>query len=241
MENLTYKHNDYLLRSNDYYALTKYQIVMNLLPKKQNLNVLNAGCGSGEMNILLAQNNTWKVTAIDIDEESILLSQNIQKKNNIENLTIIKSSIEEHIPNEKYDIIVSNDVLEHIEDDNEAVKKFSLLLKKDGILCVSVPSLNYLFGYHDVMLGHYRRYNRKNCTKLLSSFFNIEKCRYFGGILIPAALLYSKIIKKPYPIGNANEKSVISKLVKLILNFEKKVTLPLGTSLIAMGKLKSEK
>ena len=211
---------------------------MDLLPSKEFLNVLNAGCGSGEMNILLAQNKTWNVTGIDVDEESILLSQKLKKENNLDNLNIIKSSIEDHIPLEKYDIIVSNDVLEHIEDDREAINKLSLLLKKDGVLCVSVPSLNFLFGYHDVMLGHYRRYNKKNLKKILSLYFDIEKCRYFGGILIPVALLYSKIIKKPYPISKRNEKSVISKVLKRLLNFEKYLSLPLGTSLIAMGKLK---
>ena len=58
LEDRNYKLADYLARSSDRYTLTKYEIVMQWLPKTPNLRVLNAGCGSGEMNILLSQNLT---------------------------------------------------------------------------------------------------------------------------------------------------------------------------------------
>lgn len=241
MENLSYKHNDYLIRSGDYYALTKYQIVMKLLPDKENLNVLNAGCGSGEMNQLLAENRTWKITAIDIDDKSISLSQDLKREFSIDNLTLIKTSIEKHVTSEKYDIIVSNDVLEHIEDDVAAVKKLMELLKDDGLLCVSVPALSFLYGHHDEMLGHYRRYNKRSLKKILEFGFIIEKCRYFGGILLPVALYYSKIARKAYPVNGVNKNSVVKAILLKILNIERSLSLPLGTSLIALGRLNNEK
>lgn len=238
MEDLDYKHKDYLYRSNDKYALVKYDIVMEYLPKRDNLQILNAGCGSGEMNVLLAQNKSWQITGIDNDEKSISLSQKLKEEFKLDNLLLFRSAIEEFEPKEKYDIIIANDVLEHIEDDKEALSKLSLMLKKDGIICISVPALNLLFGYHDIMLGHYRRYNKKNLKKLFSLFFEIHKCRYFGFILIPVAFFFSRIIKKSYPVYKVSKLSIFSKLINLILSIEKAYSLPLGTSLIALGKLK---
>lgn len=232
-EDKSYKLADYLVRSSDQYALTKYQIVMSWLPKKDNLRILNAGCGSGEMNILLAQNTSWHVDAIDVDEEAIRISNKLKLENQVENLTMFQTSIEEFVEKgSKYDIIVSNDMLEHIEDDVEAMKKLADLLKPNGILFISVPALQWLFGYHDEQLGHYRRYNKRNLTSKLSQFLQIKKSRYFAGSLIPIVLLYSCWLRQSYPVGQQGQKSLIAKTLKWLLTTEAKLALPIGTSLL---------
>lgn len=235
-ENKNYKLADYLVRSKDQYALTKYKMVMSWLPQKDNLRILNAGCGSGEMNILLSQHSSWQVDAIDVDPEAIAISKILKLENQIDNLNIYQSSIEDFVAKGgKYDVIVSNDVLEHIEDDIAAIKKLSNLLKPQGILCISVPSLQWLFGYHDEQLGHYRRYNQQNLTQKLSKFFQIKKCRYFAGSLIPIALLYSCWLRKPYPVSQQSKESLIAKILKLLLTIESKIALPIGISLLVMA------
>jgi SAM-dependent methyltransferase len=236
-ENIGYKHADYLFRSDDKYAQMKYKIVMSLLPLKTNIRVLNAGCGSGEMNLILAQNKSWYVEAFDIDNESIALSKKIKDDHGIDNLAIFKSSIQDYVPSERYDIIVLNDVLEHIEDDLGALDKLAQMLKPDGTICVTVPALQSLYGYHDEMLGHFRRYNKSNLLRRLSTFFEVVECRYFGGTLIPAVLVYSRLLRKPYP-SQGNGKSILGGLLDSLLRFEYRHRLPLGTSLIALGKKK---
>ena len=231
-EDKQYKLQDYLARSQDIYTLTKYKIVMKWLPKQPNLRVLNAGCGSGEMNILLAQNNSWQVDALDVDIEAISLSQKIKKENDMTNLQVFHTSIEDHQPKAHYDIIVSNDVLEHIEDDVNAMKKLYTMLKADGILCISVPALPWLFGYHDENLGHYRRYTRKGLLKKLSQYFQIQKVRFYGASLIPIVLIYSCWLRKPYPMATSQNISLRKIILDFILNFEAKIPFPLGISLI---------
>ena len=235
-EDKSYKLADYLVRSSDQYALTKYQIVMDWLPKQDNLRILNAGCGSGEMNILLTQNSSWQVDAIDVDDEAIRISNQLKTENHLDNLQVFKTSIEDfREQNNKYDVIVSNDVLEHIEDDVAAMKKLATLLKPNGMLCISVPALQWLFGYHDEQLGHYRRYNKRNLTRKLDQFFQIKKSRYFAGCLIPIALLYSCWLRKSYPVGKQGKESLITKTLKLLLTTEAKIALPIGTSLLVMA------
>jgi 2-polyprenyl-3-methyl-5-hydroxy-6-metoxy-1,4-benzoquinol methylase len=247
-EDKYYKHLDYENRSRDPYANAKYMLIMKWLPKENNLRVLNAGCGSGEMNNLLSKNESWSVDAIDTDDKAIEMSRSINRSN----LRVIQTSIEEYEPDKAYDIITCSDVLEHIEDDVRAIKKLNLLLKPGGILYVSVPAMQGLFGYHDEMLGHYRRYSRKELREKLSLCFEVERCRYFAASLIPVVLLYSKILRKPYfeegregqggTGRSARVRTPIShKLLGLILRVESAIHMPLGISLLAAArKWKSE-
>lgn len=237
-ENKKYKYEDYLNRTNDPYALKKYSIIMDWLPKTDNLKILNAGCGSGEMNILLSQNSSWSIDAIDPDEEAVKLSEQIKNKYNITNLKIIHSDIENFRKENFYDIITTNDVLEHIEDDKAAIRKLSNLLKPGGIICISVPALQVLFGYHDEMLGHYRRYSRKNLVKKLSEYFEVEKIRHFGVSLIPFTILYSKILKRAYPNDNLGKNKMKTKILNFILRLDAKLPLPLGISILTYAKRK---
>jgi 2-polyprenyl-3-methyl-5-hydroxy-6-metoxy-1,4-benzoquinol methylase len=234
-EDKDYKFSYYQVRSNNRYDLTKYKIVMNWLPNQPNLRVLNAGCGSGDMNLLLCQNSSWHVDAIDVDEEAIRLSQELKVEHNLRNLQLFHTSIEEHAPQEEYDIIISIDVLEHIEDDWTAIKTLQKMLKPNGIICISVPAIPWLYGYHDSMLGHYRRYQRRNLTDKLSFFFNVKKCRYFGASLIPIVLLYSCWLRKSYPIQKIGKHSLIKSTLDSILAVESKTPLPIGISLMALA------
>ena len=237
IEDVRYKHDDYSIRSDDPYAHTKYKVVMSWLPQGRDLRILNAGCGSGEMNILLAQHKNWQIDGIDLDPEAIQLSERLKKQYNAQNLSISLAGIETH-PGRGYDVIIANDVLEHIEDDVAAIHHLAQMLKPDGVLCISVPALQWLFGYHDVSLGHYRRYNKALLADHLSADFNVKKSRYFGATLIPIAILYSRILKTSYPVAQGSQNPITGAVLRTLLGFEQTIALPTGTSLLAMATLK---
>lgn len=235
-ESRKYKHSDYSVRASDPYAVSKYRIIMNWLPKDPGLRVLNAGCGSGEMSSLLAQRASWHIDAIDIDPEAIRLSQQIKESQGLANITVTRASIEDH-PGRDYDVIISNDVLEHIENDTLAMEKLSEMLVPGGILCISVPALQWLFGQHDEMLGHYRRYSRRILMARLSVCFDVTRCRYFGAMLIPIAILYSQLFRRAYPVGKQRGNSIMGRVLSSMLGLEQIIPFPIGTSLIAMATL----
>lgn len=237
-EDTHYKHSDYDFRSSDPYALQKYKIIIRWLPKGDNLRILNAGCGSGEMNWLLATHNpTWHIDAIDIDTQAINLSKEMKAKYQLSNLHIYESSIEAFQGESQYDIIVTNDVLEHIEDAVYAIQCLYNLAKPQAYLYISVPALQWLFGYHDISLGHYRRYNKHLMREQLTGSFLVRRIRYFGALLIPIALWFSRIRNQPYPLKSQEDKqSLSSKIVNTILQFEGRVPLPLGTSLLVQAQ-----
>ncbi len=68
------------------------------------MNVLEVGCGSGLISILLAKNNA--VTALDINEDAVKAAEENAKANNVE-IKAIKSDLFAEI-NDSFDIIVFN-------------------------------------------------------------------------------------------------------------------------------------
>ncbi|WP_419947528.1 methyltransferase domain-containing protein [Candidatus Palauibacter sp.] len=59
------------------------------------------------------------------------------------------------------DSVVSVNVLEHVEDDEEELALMRSLLRPGGHLCLWVPALSALYAPYDRALGHHRRYQRR--------------------------------------------------------------------------------
>jgi len=70
----------------------------------KNKDVLEVGCGSGLVAILLAQNN--KVTALDINEEAVKATEENAKANNAE-INALRSDLFKNVK-QKFDIIIFN-------------------------------------------------------------------------------------------------------------------------------------
>lgn len=234
----SYQYDDLVNRENDSYAEIKYNLLLKYLKekKKGSLSILNAGCGSGDLSILLAQAG-HRVLGIDPSEEYINLAKERAQQNDM-NCKFKVGSIEE-LSNEKYDCVISTDVLEHIEDDYGAMKKLCQSTKDGGLIIITVPALQSLFGFHDEQIGHFRRYNKKNLKKLVLSqgTLKLSKIRYFGFTLIPICYLFSCLFRKSYPVvsGEKGLKGLIQNFIlKALLRVDGAVPMPVGTSLICV-------
>ena len=141
----------------------------------------------------------------------------------IENASLIDGSIE---------AIGLFDVVEHIENDVNFLKSINVLLKKDGIVFISVPSYKVLWSKEDVSAGHFRRYTLKKIEeKLKNTGFSIEYSTYIFSFLPIPIFLFRSI---PgwfglHKTSNNNDKQksehklkngLVQKLLNRILDFE---------------------
>lgn len=95
-----------------------------------------------------------------------------------------------------FDTIILIHVLEHVEFDREALNHLYSLLKPGGMILIEVPALRSLFSIHDKILGHYRRYNKKNFKLMVNTdFFQIKKLWYQDAIGMLGSFFYFKLKK----------------------------------------------
>ncbi len=94
---------------------------------------------------------------------------------------LIQGTIEQ-APASEWNAIVSINVLEHIEDDEEELARYCKLLTNDsGFLCLFVPARPELYAPIDRDFGHFRRYTRQSLqAKLTSAGFRVRRLNYFN-------------------------------------------------------------
>lgn len=78
-------------------------------------------------------------------------------------MTVVDASLEQHAASGEtamLDTVVMVNVLEHIEQDREALAHLFRMLRPGGHLLIIVPALQVLMSKLDVKFGHFRRYHR---------------------------------------------------------------------------------
>ena len=144
-----------------------------------------------------------------------------------------------------FDAVLASDVLEHIEDDVEALSEIARVLKPGGVAIVSVPAHQWLFSRHDVALHHFRRYSRTRLRQLLENGgFRIRRLSYWNTTLFPAICMH-RLADKSRPMrgpqsDTASSPWLINEALAALLAAEAAIlrhaSLPWGVSLIAVGE-----
>lgn len=105
------------------------------------------------------------------------------------------------------DLLCALDVLEHLDQDAEALEHWASLLGSDGRLLLSVPALDLLWGRQDVLAQHRRRYSKGQLRALLeASGFVVERLSYFNSLLFLPILLV-RLLMRPWASASGSERS----------------------------------
>jgi 2-polyprenyl-6-hydroxyphenyl methylase/3-demethylubiquinone-9 3-methyltransferase len=101
----------------------------------KNIKILDIGCGGGLLSEPMCRLGA-KVTAIDASEKNISVAKLHSHKKNLK-INYICTPPEKLKVNNKFDVILNMEIVEHVEDINFFLKSCSKLLKKDGIMFVA--------------------------------------------------------------------------------------------------------
>lgn len=116
--------------------------------------ILDAGCGPGVFTMELAkQHPTAEVVGIDIDEEAVRRAAVIAQRAGLTNCRFEVGDVTSLAFRDEFDLVLSVDNLEHIEDDVLAMQNLGSALRPGGALVVHTP------GYHRRWLMFGRRVN----------------------------------------------------------------------------------
>ncbi|MFX1277126.1 MAG: class I SAM-dependent methyltransferase [Promethearchaeota archaeon] len=67
-----------------------------------------------------------------------------------------------------FDFLSALSVLEHVKNDKQAISEISRIMKKEGIVIITVPHGMKYFTTQDKLIGHYRRYETSQIVDLFN-------------------------------------------------------------------------
>jgi SAM-dependent methyltransferase len=146
------------------------------------MRILDLGCGDGFVARKLCGDVPGrKVTAVDINLDEERISE-------LESLSSSIRYLRQVPEDEKFDLLLIMDVLEHVKDDVTFLANgVERHLASGGKVMITVPSFQFLFGHHDVVLGHYRRYRlgQAEAVAEASGLTVLDSGYLFGSLLLP--------------------------------------------------------
>ena len=156
--------------------------------------ILEIGCGTGHNLAMLGQ--FGHVDAIELDEAAReVASARLGRP-------VIGARLPEleGVPEAGYDMIALLDVLEHVEQDREALRSIARRLKPGGVILLTVPAFQWMWSAHDVVNHHKRRYSKRALRAAIADAgLKADFVGYFNSILFPvaaAARLASRVTGK---------------------------------------------
>jgi len=209
------------------FLIEKYKI-----PKTA--KIFDFGCGSGYL-VGQLQKMSYDASGSDISREAVEFG----RKNGVKNIEALQ--LGEMPPEDSFDLILALDVIEHIKDDREAVRGLERALKPGGMLIITVPAHQWMWGVQDEAAHHFRRYNMGTLLKLFQGEnLSVLRKSYFNTFLfLPIAVvrLSSKLFKfkereSDFDINNKLINGIFYPIFNLEAKLLKFMNFPFGVSIL---------
>ena len=147
-------------------------------------SVLEVGVGQGALGYRLAER--YRYVGLELDEQALAVA-----RSRIRRGTLVHGGLDALPPEDRFDLVVATEVLEHCKDDVAELRLWRERLVPRGLLLLSVPAFPERFGPWDVKAGHFRRYERDGLAATLrAAGFEPVAIRTYGfplGNLLEAA------------------------------------------------------
>ena len=198
-------------------------------------NVAEIGAGMGNFTEYLLTRNLTRLMAFEPSDNMYKVLQEKYASNKC--VTTVNNFFEEKSADylDAFDSVCYINVLEHIENDKEALSHAYKTLRNNGHIIVFVPALQFLFSDLDRKVGHFRRYSKFGLVNIVQSVgFSIERVKYFDIVGIIPWYIAFVLLKQTTTEGNV---SLYDKLVVPIMRKVEHVMTPvIGKNLLLIGK-----
>ena len=236
-----YEYKYHSLEDTNWWFCSRRNIILKFLkriPTKS--KILDIGCSSGILINLLRSRGYKNTYGIDISRMSVYLS----KKKGIKNV-YLKRGEKTGFPENKFDIVICSDVLEHIKNEKKAVLEWRRILKMKGKIICFTPAFNFLWSSHDIENMHYRRYSKNRlCSLFKKNGYSIIRSSYWNSLLFfPMLIIHfmnfilSKSSSDKLYLLNRFSNSIIFNLLKVENTIiSKGIDFPFGISVFIIAE-----
>lgn len=203
-------------------VLFAYNEISELIENNKIEKVLEVGCGTGILlRELKEKYKHVKFTGLDPNQSGFHRYEKISKNNlKLDNsLEIKKTSIENFNNNDKYNLIFSFNVFEHVENQDKYILKTMSLLKNDGMNVIFAPNYDFPYEPHFLIPIIFN----KNITKKIfqRKIQNHEKRTGEEGLWQALQFTGKRKIKRYLKNNNLNftfERNISQKILNRVTN-----------------------
>lgn len=183
-------------------------------------NILEIGSGIGNISEFFVEKK-YDISVSDLRQNyrDILKAKFQLPDNKILDLDIVDIDFDNKYKSllNTYDSIFSLNVVEHIKDDDLAIKNMVKLLKPNGNLIILVPAYQSLYNNFDLTLEHFRRYDKKSLTKLMGNYGEVISSFYFNAVGTLGWWVSGKLFKhKTIPEGEMKLYNTFVPMIKVV-------------------------
>jgi SAM-dependent methyltransferase len=174
--------------------------------------ILEIGCSSGFMLRLIRQN----LPHVFLIGSDIVSGPLLHLAREIPNVPLLQFDLTKcPLPDQCIDIVLLLNVLEHIVDDEAALRHTYRLLKPDGVAIIEVPAGPRLYDLYDRLLKHERRYSQDSLEKLVrGAGFQILTLSHLGFFVYPGFWLVKKWNQHRLKIGGESTEEIVREEIR---------------------------
>jgi SAM-dependent methyltransferase len=185
-----------------------------------------------------------KVTGVDFSVEALQFAKFFSFKELVR-VDVLKLPFSEA----SFHLVTALDMIEHVQDDNAAIREAHRILKPGAYFLITVPAFMWLWGRHDVVVHHQRRYRRRAlCQQLRRAGFTIIESSYFMtlGVVDRLAQNLKDVLVPPSVDTRRVERHIksfspaVDSFLLWVIRIEKYllrlIRLPFGTSILIMAR-----
>ena len=224
-------------------------VMHSILPQKPDLQLLDVGCGAGNMIHHLSKYG--QVRGLEIDPRPVKMAR--QRGYDVDLFDVTQTM---PFGDATFDVITALDVIEHNEDDLAILADSYRVLKPGGHVVITVPAFMFLWTHNDDLNAHVRRYTADELTtKLTKTGFNVRRVTYNNFFIFPLAatlltlrrstgakpeLASHHVDAEEYQVEMEPASPPVNAALTMVGKVEagliRHINLPVGTSLIAVGQ-----
>ena len=205
----------------------------------QSSPVLDVGSSTGTNLRVLREFGFRKVEAVDASEEAIRYCRD-------KGLGVVQQGdvCAMPFPQESFALVLATDVIEHIDDDGQALREIVRILRPGGYALITVPAFPSLWGLQDRVAHHKRRYRlRPLLARIEGAGLVVERSYHFNFLLFGPIWIARRLIDL-FGIKLSSEGEINSPLLNRILSavFSADIALaplihpPFGVSILVMAR-----
>ena len=186
---------------------------------KSDIRTLDVGTSTGTNLRLLSNMGFKSVTGVDYSREAIKYCAR-------KGLGNVKYGDMQNLPfsDGAFDLVLATDIIEHIEDDSQAMRELVRVLSPGGKALITVPTFMSLWGSNDDLSHHKRRYNKLEISALAhTAGLRIEKQFYFNFFLFVPIWVVRRIfhyMPSPQPSELKMNPPIINLILKWIFSLD---------------------